>query len=162
MKSLGSLGEFALELAALEGSLVLSLHKGAEKIGQIVEQTAKDKIGEYQDGIGPFPAWEELAEATKEDRLRQGFTENDPLLRTGDLKNSISHISEGLVATIGSNLDIAAYQELGTNKIPPRPFLGPSVDENHEKIRKIAGAATVAGILGAKSIDAALGYDHVV
>ena len=55
----------------------------------LVEEEAKAEIGTYQDQAGPFIAWPELADSTKEDRTRQGFTENDPGLRSGAMRDSI-------------------------------------------------------------------------
>ena len=50
-----------------------------ERAAKVVEREAKSEIGEYQDStISPFPAWAELADSTKDNRVRLGFTENDP------------------------------------------------------------------------------------
>lgn len=95
-----------------------------EAVGSKIEKDAKEIIGHYQrSDTGPFPEWEELATSTKADRVSQGFTPNDPLLRTGELRNSIRHEVRGHSVAVGSDLDIAIYQEMGTATIPPRPFL---------------------------------------
>lgn len=57
------------------------------------------------------------------------FVSPAPLLRTGELRNSITFIVEGLILAVGSTDKVAAYQEQGTSHIPPRPFLRPSVIE---------------------------------
>jgi hypothetical protein len=49
-----------------------------------------------------------------------------PWRRSGTLHASISHNVEQGVAVVGSTDPIAVDQELGTNKIPPRPFLAPA------------------------------------
>jgi len=162
MKEFGNFVAFAAELAALEAGVVFQLEKGLDAAAARVAQTARKELGAYQPAVGPFPAWEELADSTKADRVRKGYAENDPLLRTGELRNSISHQTRGLEAAIGSDSDVAVYQELGTPKIPPRPFLGPAVEHNHEAIRKIVGGAVVTGLLGGGSIPAGLEYDHEV
>jgi HK97 gp10 family phage protein len=162
MKQFGSLAAFAAEIPALEDGVVLELERGLEAVAAMIEKTAKDEIGEYQEAVGPFPAWEELADSTKADRVSKGYTENDPLLRSGALRDSISHQTKGLEAVIGSDSDIAVYQELGTSKIPPRPFLGPAVERNHEAIKKIVGGAVVKGLLGGGSIPSSLEYDHEI
>lgn len=100
-----------------------------EKAAVLVEKRAKDKIGEYQDAVGPFAKWAELADSTKIDRVRKGFPENEPLLRTGAMRDSIEHTVADHEAHIGSNNDIALYQELGTSRIPPRSFLGGAMAE---------------------------------
>jgi hypothetical protein len=35
------------------------------------------------------------------------------------------------------------YQELGTDRIPPRPVLGPAAYKNKDKIERILGEAVV-------------------
>jgi len=162
MREFSSLAAFAAEITALETKVVFQLEKGLEAVAVKIEKTAKKQIGEYQYAVGPFPEWEELADSTKADRVRKGYTENDPLLRSGQLRDSISHETKGLEAAIGSDSDIAVYQELGTVEIAPRPFLGPAVEHNHEAIKKIVGGAVVTGLLGGGSIPAGLEYDHEV
>lgn len=162
MKQFGSLGAFAVELLALRIVTEKALEHGLEVAARTVEATAKAEIGRYQDEIGPFPAWAELAESTREDRVRQGFTGNDPLLRSGELLHSIGHETKGRQAVIGSTSEVAVYQEFGTAKIPPRPFMGPAVERNHEVIRTLVGTAAVQGLLGNAQIHQSLGYDHKI
>ena len=112
-------------LAVAEIAIHIGARKALERVAVKVEATAKDEFGVYQDAVGPFPAWAELAESTQEQRAQQGYTPNDPLLRRGDLRNSIGHEVEDLTAIIGSTSEIMEYQEFGTATIPPRPVLGP-------------------------------------
>ena len=44
---------------------------------------------------------------------------------TGALRDSIGVRQDGDTVRIGSTDPVAAYQELGTVHLPPRPFLGP-------------------------------------
>lgn len=113
-----------------------------------MKKTAKKKLGEYQEQAGPFVKWAELADSTKADRVRLGFSENDPLLRTGDLRDSIEHMVDESEVQIGSNSDIAVYQELGTSHIPPRSFLGGAVADEIPAILDILGDDAVAGLIG--------------
>ncbi len=46
-----------------------------------------------------------------------------PWLRTGGLRDSITHKVEDGAAVVGSTKPVAVFQELGTSAIPPRPFL---------------------------------------
>jgi hypothetical protein len=107
-----------------------------EKAAKMVEDEAKDAIGTYRYG------WPQLAESTQEDRVRQGYSANEPLLRAGDLRDSIEHVvvHHESAAYVGSNNPIAVYQELGTVDIPPRSFLGGAArakeHEIHEEIAK--------------------------
>ncbi len=104
-----------------------------------IERRAKSKIGSYQDEQGSFEAWQELAESTKSDRRQHGYNEDDPLLRTGELRDSITHSVGGKEAVVGSNSDIAMYQETGTPRIPPRSFLGGSAVQETPAILQDAG-----------------------
>lgn len=48
-----------------------------------------------------------------------------PWLRTGTLRDSIGVGETGDGAVVASTADVAVHQELGTRRIPPRPFLAP-------------------------------------
>lgn len=156
-----SLLEAAFEMLEAEVRIRVLAHEALERVAVKVEKTAKDEIGIYQEAIGPFPAWPELADATKEDRLAKGFSENDPLLRTGELRDSIQHTTGELETQIGSDSDIMIYQELGTARIPPRPVLGPAAERNHDVIMAELGGAVVAGLIGQRQL-APLFYDNAV
>jgi hypothetical protein len=141
-----------LELAAKLGEIALQQHemehRALEKVGKLVEKRAKEKIGEYQAQAGPFIEWAELAEFTKADRIKQGFPEDEPLLRTGAMRDSIEHVVIDSEVQVGSDSDIAVYQELGTSKIPPRSFLGGAVADELPAIMDIIGDSAVAALIG--------------
>lgn len=147
MKEFHGIGSFVAHLATIAAAETISLHRGLEKCAVAIEKTAKDEIGHYQDEVGPFAAWAELADSTKEDRLRKGFSENNPLERTHDLENSISHERHGYKAVVGSSSDIMVYQEIGNEKIPPRAVLGPAAIRNKDLIMKVLGHAAAEGLL---------------
>lgn len=164
MKQLNSLGAMAMELATRVPLIALELHHGLERVAAAIEKTAKSEIGVYQDAVGPFPGWPELADATKDDRVRKGFSENDPLLRTGQRRDDIDHAVSGLEALIGTpesapTAKIAVYEEFGTSREPARPVLGPAAFRNKAAIQKLVGAALVVGLIGQDRIHEALGYD---
>ena len=161
MKEFTSFGAFAAHLLTREVAIAASLRAGLGHVAREIEKTAKEEIGTYQPEAGPFPAWPALAEATVDDRIRQGYSPDEPLLRTGELRDSISHEVSGLEAVIGSTSDIALYQELGTSSIPPRPFLGPAAFRNKHKIIEAVGIAAVHGIAGGAPIEESLGYDFI-
>jgi hypothetical protein len=141
-----------LELAAKLGEIVLAQHemehRALEKVGKLVEKRAKAKIGEYQDEAGPFVGWAELADSTKSDRVNEGFPEDEPLLRTGQMRDSIEHVVIDSEVQVGSDSDIAVYQELGTSRIPPRSFLGGAVADELPAIIDIIGDSAVAALIG--------------
>jgi HK97 gp10 family phage protein len=148
MKKFDSLGAFGEHLAQRAAATVTVLHEGLEAVARHVEKKAVEKIGEYQEEVGPFPAWTPLAPATIDDRIAKGFSPDEPLLRTGEMRDSIKHEVDGLEAIIGSQSPIAAYQEFGTEKIPPRPFIGPAAFESKKQIEAILGIAIVTAIAG--------------
>ncbi|HWT68083.1 MAG TPA: hypothetical protein VN214_03105 [Pseudomonas sp.] len=156
------LGSLALHLASQETALLASLHAGLEKCAVRVEQTAKAEIGHYQSGIGPFPAWADLADSTEEHKAKMGYPADAPLEATGAMRDSISHTTHVLETVIGSTDQKLFYHEFGTPKMPARPVMGPAVLRNKEYIRRVLGAATVAGLIGGSAIHASLGYDSSV
>jgi len=154
-----SLGGLAFHLAKVATAEYLEMHEGLERCAKAIEKTAKNELGYYQDAVGPFQDWAELAESTKADRIAHGFTENDPGKRSGKMQGSISHEVDGLTAYVGSEDQDLVYFEFGTSKQPPRPVLGPAVIHNKDKIIRIIGKTAVSGLVGGSRIHASLGYD---
>lgn len=161
-KEFQDLASFCLHLAAVQTAVARAQHSALEKAAQIIEQDAKDRIGHYQAAEGPFHEWAPLADSTEYDKARQGYPTDAPLLRKGDLKESIQHEVEGAEAVVGSKSEIAEYQEFGTKTIPPRPFIGPAAFANKDKIEALLGHAVVAGLTGGAVIHESLGYDFKV
>jgi HK97 gp10 family phage protein len=56
---------------------------------------------------------------------------------TGNLRNSISHTDDGEYAYIGTNVEYAPYVEMGTSRMPERPFLRNAVQNHTEEYRRI-------------------------
>jgi phage gpG-like protein len=152
MRKFNSVGAFAEHLTALAGKVELAMHAELEKIGKTLEKDAKGIIGQYQnENMGPFPNWKPLAEATVEDRIRKGYAPDEPLLRTGDLRDSIESEADGLSVTVGSDSKIGLYQEMGTSRgIPPRPFLSLALVRNEAKIKERLGGAIMYRVFGQK------------
>lgn len=157
-----SLLDAALHFASREVAIHAAANAALERVATKIEKTAKSEFGVYQPAVGGFDEWPELAESTQQERERLGFTPNDPLLRTGDLRDSIGHRVGDFEAEIGSDNEIMVFQEFGTERIPPRPVLGPAAERNHDAILAELGGAVVAGILGGDLIHPSLGYDSVV
>lgn len=148
MREFSNFSDFASHLALVSIEMEEINRHLMQKAAVAIETRAKQKIGDYQDQAGEFVAWAELADRTKDDRARQGFTEDEPLLRTGKMRDSIEHNSDAHEAHIGSNLDTAVYQELGTDKIPPRSFLGGSAFELAPHIVHMMGMGTTLHLAG--------------
>ena len=115
-----------------------------------VEKEAKNELGTYQRGNnGPFEDWSELKDSTKKDRVNKGFTENDPGLRTGEMRAHIQHEVSGHAAAVGSDDEILEWFELGTEKQRPRSVLGvAAVHKTNEVVDAISGrvASAMAGM----------------
>jgi phage gpG-like protein len=105
---------------------------------EMVANAAKEALGTYEFG------WISLKPETIAHKMRG----DSPLLETGELRDSIQWNAEGNVGHVGSNLDRAVFQELGTSRIPPRSFLASAAMQQEELIHKMAERAVVAVCLG--------------
>ena len=120
----------------------IAKHHALEKACEVVEKEAKEVIGTYQYN------WPQLAESTQEKRVKEGFSANDPLLRTGEMRDSIEHNVHGDTGYVGSNNDKAVFQELGTSRgIPPRSFLMGAAMHKKEEVGKTLGFEIVKAIV---------------
>jgi HK97 gp10 family phage protein len=63
---------------------------------------------------------------------------------------------DGLEVQIGSNSDIAVYQELGTQHMPPRSFLGGAMADKLPEIKEIIGRSVVAALVGEEVYEGSL------
>lgn len=159
MREFDNLTSFCLHFATLTVAIHEAEQKGLERIAKIIQEDAKQRIGEYQSEEGGFPAWADLADSTEAEKARLGYPIDAPLLRTGELRDSIEKEVERGEAVVGSKMDIAEYQEFGTERIPPRPFIGPAAFSNKDKIERMLGAVMVEGLTGGQKIHESLGYD---
>lgn len=131
-----------LELAA--NRVKSELVTPTEALMTLAAADAKARIGHYQDG------WAPLAETTLHGwnghpgKIELGYAPPDnPLLRKGDMRDSIQGLAMrtlfGAEGAVGSNSKIALWQEMGTSRIPPRPFLGPALLHSLDKANVIFG-----------------------
>lgn len=151
MREFNSFRAFGAHLGrlALEGEHVT--HELAKQGGELIQRDAKEKFGDYQGSAGPFNAWSELADSTKDDRVRKGFPENEPLLRTGQLREEIELHVHGSEAVVASMDPIMLWQEQGTEDghIPPRPVLGPAAYQAKPKLQFLCSNMLIAWLTGA-------------
>lgn len=140
-----SCGEFSeiLEKAALR--VRPELIKGTKEVVEAVAIEAQSYLGHYQAG------WKSLAASTLADKAAKGLPSPSPLLRTGHMQATIESRAEadgtGAMGVVGSNNLIAKYQELGTSKMPPRPFLSLAMSRAGPVIEMVFGTVA-ARILG--------------
>ena len=71
--------------------------------------------------------------------VAEGYAKKLAPVDTGNLRNSITHTvdEEEPSAYIGTNVEYAPYQELGTIHMKAQPFLKPAVSANANTYRKI-------------------------
>lgn len=142
-----NLAEFSRALRAAVERQPAAREAALRKAAELVRDEAKDLIGTE------YAGWPALADSTVEEKQALGYTgkvsSTDPLLRTGELRASIQ---VGDVtpehAMVGSDDPIATYQEFGTARIPPRPFIGAAVHRETDKINAAIGEIITASIRG--------------
>jgi hypothetical protein len=133
---------FIAELPAIDRDLHSSGPKIIEEACKIVQKKAKAAIGKNHE------EWAPLAESTIADKASHGFPTPKPLLRTGELRDSIQYTVHGNEGAVGSDLEIAVFQELGTSRIPPRSFLVSSAIASEYRIHRMAAATTISALSG--------------
>lgn len=149
MKTFDNFASFALHLGVIAASNTIKTHEELKVVTKLLEKRIKDRFGNYiREDVGQFSAWPELANSTKAERVRLGYTPNDPLLRSGELRDSIKSEVRGLEAVIGSDSDIMVWQELGTSRIPARSVLGAEAYRAKHEIYKFIALTTTARMAG--------------
>lgn len=151
-----SLLGLAAHLAAAHAEMKHAEHTALEQAARLIEARAKAELGTYQEAAGPFAPWAELADSTKADRARHGYSEDEPGLRTGEMRDSIGHEVGDREAVIGSNDQSLVYFELGTEKQPPRSVLGSAAVTEAPKVAELLGGAVVKTLFGRAVIDGSM------
>jgi hypothetical protein len=151
---LANLMELAVEMAVAAEVLEVKANKASlRQAATLVTADARKQIGTYQPAVGAYPAWEQLAESTEEEKARIGAPENAPLYRFGELRASFrqDEPTEDSV-TFGSVDPVMEYHEFGTIKMPARPALGPALLKNVDRIQQIFGLNAVRAIVGGQRL----------
>ena len=132
----------AAKMASIATHLEHNLAHSVEQACVILETDAKIHIGTYDNG------WPQLAESTQADRVAKGFPANEPLLRTGELRDSIQHNADGewtgagkghCEGYVGSDNPKMRIHELGTDRIPARPMLQAAMVNCEHEIKTLLG-----------------------
>ena len=152
MREFASFRAFAEYLSGLLAREEEAAKAGLEAGIAIAHAESQAEIGHYQNGIGPFEDWGPLAYRTVRDRKRLGFTPNDPLLRSGTLRDAIESrvdvdAREAAIGVPSRMVDdasrpgrqvdigvIAEVQEEGTCRQAPRSFLGGAMCRRADEI----------------------------
>jgi len=69
-------------------------------------------------------------------------------VRTGYLQSTIYHMASGLVLDFGATADYASYNEFGTPRMSPQPFIRPALDASSQKLL----AAILTGCMNALNV----------
>ena len=136
-RSFDGIPGFVAFLITIPVEIEAGIKAGLEEAAKLVEKTAKEAIGTYTFGWPPLQP---------ETIARKGA--DTPLLETGDLQASISHVVEGHEAQIGTNDYKALWMELGTSRIPPRPFMSESAIRTEKEVVRIIGSHFATAIVG--------------
>jgi hypothetical protein len=156
-------GAFAAFLSRVMTEIPIREQMAMDLAAELIQHEAKGMLGHYQGQAGPFAAWPELAERTKIERTEQGYSENEPLRRSGLLEAHIERSADAREARVGvPDLDvshdydsrtenigeIAVDLEFGTWDIPPRSFLGAAAFKQGEGAAALVGSIMSAHIAG--------------
>ena len=133
MREFSSLADLARQFQRVNVALSKEIDRSLEEIGKYVTTVAQAKIGDQQPSVSSpqgegFPLWEPLKDETEAEKVALGYAAGEPLLREGDMRDSIgfevSGTYEAEAVTVGATDKKAEFHEFGTASIPPRPFLG--------------------------------------
>jgi phage gpG-like protein len=136
-----SLLSFVAHLRTIEADMEDLPTAIVARAAAMIAKQAKAQIGKQHE------EWPPLAQSTLKRKAA-----NTPLLETGELRDSIEWTVHGhgnhAEAEVGSNNDKAVWHELGTSRVPARPFLVPSAIVCEPKIVKMAARMTMSTLGG--------------
>jgi hypothetical protein len=150
-RKFASLSAFTAHLKRGMALMPEGIEAGYHEAGKLIEREAKAEIGTYQlVDTGPFAPWEELHDRTKDDRVKSGYSENEPGLREGDMRDSIGHTVTAEAVHIGSNDDKLVWFEIGTATQQPRSVLGVAAHRHGKEASVLVANAALAAVFGGK------------
>ncbi|WP_241767786.1 hypothetical protein [Tanticharoenia sakaeratensis] len=136
------------------------MHRGVADGADLIKTETKVQIGHYLEGPEAGLPTAPLADRTINERIRMGYTPDDPGLRSGDMRESYgTRVSESALrvdASIGSDDLHAVYFELGrtiytdkgVNYQPPRPELSVAAIRNEDRVVDGVSRAIVRALEG--------------
>jgi hypothetical protein len=138
-----SLAGLASHFRRVERAMGPAIVHELEDTGKAIEADAKRRFGTYQTG------WPPLADSTMAERVREGYTPDDPLFRSGALQEAITHKVEGESVFIGVEGDAmlkdAAGREVQASAVMAVHEFGDPRGAPHTPARPVFGivAATM-------------------
>jgi hypothetical protein len=163
MMDFDSPGAFADHLLRVAARLPVAEAAAMDEGAKVIQDAAKASLGEYQGAAGPFGEWAPLAERTREERMAQGYSEDEPLKRSALLGENIERCAEAREARVGvpdrevahpydsrtENIgEIAEDLEFGTVDMPPRSFLGRAAFVHGEGAAGVVLSVVAAAVSG--------------
>jgi hypothetical protein len=129
-----SLLEGAAKFTAFAENIKIAKQITIAEIAIMVRDEAKAALGTYK------YRWPHLSESTQEERVKEGFPEDEPGLRTGAMRESIEAkiFADEERAYVGSNNDKLVWFELGTKSQPPRSVLMAAAMKKEREAHAIA------------------------
>ncbi len=134
--------EFAGLLNRTSDLLPARIEGALHTLGKHIAREAAGYIGV------PRPEWRPLSPATEARKAEEGYPTGAPLLRTSEMKNSIDYNVTGHKLTVGSTEKYAPEQELGTSRIPPRPFLSLAMNNSMDYAGVLFGTLILQTLQG--------------
>ncbi len=126
-KDLKDLERFLESLPAkLQEATELTLQKSALEIEQRLKQQFKSAGGAYGEG------WQPVKQKYLQWKRRKGYSEKT-LHKTTTLSQSFSSVVMPFEARIGTEIPYAIFHEIGTRKMPARPFAKPVAEKFQEQ-----------------------------
>ena len=146
MRSFPTIEALLVHLARAPAEMHAAQRRGEQIAGAALVEHAKDLIGQEQE------AWPALADSTVEQKQRMGLTgrvsATDPLFARGELRASIADTVDHSGIVLGSTDPIAPFHEYGTSKMPPRPFIEPTMVKHGQEATETIAEHVVAALVG--------------
>jgi phage gpG-like protein len=126
-------GAFADHLDRVAFNLVDAPFEAAHIAAPLMADAVKEVFGHD-------PPLQTLADSTQAERAQLGYAPNEPLVRSGELRESVEHEADGTIAGMGSANFLAPIHEFGNAHIPPRPAFKIGFEIVHEYLQRLWSA----------------------
>lgn len=154
MRSFDNLADFSNHLADLSERMPRITMNALRPAAMLIQHEAQGMLGTYQEDTLGGPAWAPLSERRRRARLHAGQSENQPLLASRELHDSIAVDVHRTYAVIGSPLDKAVEMERGvaSRNVPPRPFLAKAAARKTHEVAGMMAFRVVQVLSGASGL----------